>query len=131
MLFLLNNSKKNEAKPMDTARNEMLLRVKEAFINGRFPVVTTDSIQDKKIEKVLGLVACRGFDPDEAFYGMATRAVKKGAMGIIGYRENVAFHPDGSKFHSCIGTAVQFERPGRKQRGRAQATQATRVDQEA
>lgn len=27
----------------------------------------------------------------------------------MGYSENVAFHPDGSKYFSCYGTAVMFE----------------------
>ena len=40
-------------------------------------------------------------------------ALKKGAQGIIGYSENVAFHPDGSKYFSCFGTAVMFEREAR------------------
>ena len=44
---------------------------------------------------------------------MAAMAVNKGAQGIIGYNENVAFHPDGSKYFSCFGTAVMFEREGR------------------
>ena len=74
-----------------------------------FPVVTTENIEGKFVEKVLGLVACRGYDSEEAFFGMTARAINKGAQGIIGYMENVAFHPDGSKFFSCYGTAVQFE----------------------
>ncbi|MDE5831637.1 MAG: hypothetical protein K2H64_01380, partial [Desulfovibrio sp.] len=27
----------------------------------------------------------------------------------VGYNENVAFHPDGSKYFTCYGTAVMFE----------------------
>jgi hypothetical protein len=31
---------------------------------------------------------------------------------VIGYKENVAFHPDGSRYVSCYGTAVRInERP--------------------
>ncbi|MDR1659250.1 MAG: hypothetical protein LBR94_02770, partial [Desulfovibrio sp.] len=76
---------------------------------GRFPVVTTHQVKGRRIVKVLGLVCCRGFDSEEAFFGMAGRAMSKGAQGIIGYNENVAFHPDGSKYFSCFGTAVMFE----------------------
>ena len=60
-------------------------RVREAFLAGRFPVVTTHQVEGRKIAKVLGLVCCRGFDSD------------------------VAFHPDGSKYFTCYGTAVLFE----------------------
>jgi uncharacterized protein YbjQ (UPF0145 family) len=106
MLFLLGNSDKKQRKNLDNDEN--FRRVKELFTNGRFPVVTTESIEDKAVERVLGLVACRGYDSEEAFFGMTMRAVNKGAQGIIGYKENVAFHPDGSRYFSCYGTAVQF-----------------------
>lgn len=107
MLFLMGNEKK--AKKQAEPENESLTRVKELFFTGRFPVVTTEMIEGKQVEKVLGLVACRGYDSEEAFFGMTSRAISKGATGIVGYQENVAFHPDGSKYFSCYGTAVQFE----------------------
>ncbi len=34
---------------------------------------------------MLGLVACRGYDSEDAFYGMTARAVNKGAQAIVGY----------------------------------------------
>lgn len=107
MLFLMGSSnKKSNTKPKNV---ENLERVKELFRIGRFPVVTTQVIdEDRPVGKVLGLVACRGFDSEEAFYGMAARAVNKGAQAIIGYQEQVAFHPDGNKYFTCYGTAVQF-----------------------
>ena len=107
MLFLLGGEKK---KKVDERRVENLERVKEVFLSGRFPVVTTTELdENRKVGKVLGLVVCRGYDSEETFFGMAARAVNKGAQAIIGYQENVAFHPDGSKFFTCYGTAVQFE----------------------
>ena len=109
MLFLLGGEKK---KKVDERRVENLERVKEVFLSGRFPVVTTTELdENRKVGKVLGLVVCRGYDSEETFFGMAARAVNKGAQAIIGYQENVAFHPDGSKFFTCYGTAVQFEQP--------------------
>lgn len=109
MLFLLGGDKK---KPKPVARKvENLDRVKELFLNGRFPVITTSELDERKISKVLGLVVCRGYDSEEAFFGMAARAVNKGAQAIVGYNEAIAFHPDGSKFFTCYGTAVQFEAP--------------------
>ncbi|MDL2314476.1 hypothetical protein LJC36_05800 [Desulfovibrio sp. OttesenSCG-928-C14] len=108
MFFLLSGSDKKPAKSQKSVEN--LDRVKELFNSGRFPVVTTATLDEgRKIGKVLGLVACRGFDSEDAFYGMAARAVNKGAQAIVGYQESVAFHPDGSKYFTCYGTAVQFE----------------------
>lgn len=108
MLFLMggNDKKAQKAAPKSS---EGVERAKEYFASGRFPVVTTDIVEDRSIAKVLGLVCCRGFDSEEAFFGMAARAINKGGQGIVGYSENVAFHPDGSKYFSCFGTAVMFD----------------------
>ncbi len=110
MLFLLGDStkkkKKAEERPVNNSANA---KVKEIFLSGRFPVVTTHQVEGRKIIKVLGLVCCRGYDSEEAFFGMAGRAISKGAQAIVGYTENVAFHPDGSRYFSCFGTAVMFE----------------------
>lgn len=111
MLFLLSGDKKKKAAERPV---ENLGRVKELFQAGKFPVTTTtDMDESRKVGRVLGLVVCRGYDSEEAFFGMAARAVNKGAQAIVGYQENVAFHPDGSKFFTCYGTAVQFEQSAR------------------
>lgn len=110
MLFLLGgNDKKTRKAEARPAKNDTNAKVKEIFLSGRFPVVTTHQVEGRKIMKVLGLVCCRGYDSEEAFFGMAARAINKGAQAIVGYTENVAFHPDGSKYFSCFGTAVLFE----------------------
>lgn len=107
MLFLLGGDKKKKPKAKSV---ENVDRVRELFLAGRFPVVTTTELEEgRKTGKVLGLVVCRGFDSEEAFFGMAARAVNKGAQAIVGYQENVAFHPDGSKYFTCYGTAIQFD----------------------
>ncbi len=111
MFMLLGGNEKKSKKEISQAQS--VKEAKELFNMGRFPVVTTQQIENRPIAKVLGLVCCRGFDSEEAFFGMAAMAVNKGAQGIIGYNENVAFHPDGSKYFSCFGTAVMFEREGR------------------
>lgn len=91
---------------MDT---EATQDIRHLFLSGRFPVATVDTLAGRgRSSEVLGLVASRGYNPEEAFYGMLGRAAAKGAQGIIGYRENVAFHPDGTKFFSCCGTAVRL-----------------------
>ena len=110
MFFLLGGHDKKSRKAERTVGiSDASARVREVFLAGRFPVVTTHQVEGRRIAKVLGLVCCRGFDSDEAFFGMAARAMNKGAQAIVGYNENVAFHPDGSKYFSCFGTAVMFE----------------------
>ena len=113
MLFSLISGNARKAAPKAAVQTENLDRIRALFLSGRFPVATTEKVEGRKIGKVLGLVVCRAYDSEEAFFGMAARAVNKGAQAIIGYQENVAFHPDGSKFFSCYGTAVQFEAPQR------------------
>ena len=108
MFFLLSGADKKKKAPI--RKTENLDKVKELFLTGRFPVTTTISLdEERKVGRVLGLVVSRGYDSEDAFYDMAARAVNKGAQAIIGYQENVAFHPDGSKFFTCYGTAVQLE----------------------
>ena len=110
MFFLLGGHEKKGRKAERSAGvSDASDRVREVFLAGRFPVVTTHQVEGRRIAKVLGLVCCRGFDSDEAFFGMAARAMNKGAQAIVGYNENVDFHPDGSKYFSCFGTAVMFE----------------------
>lgn len=110
MFFLLGgHEKKGRKAERSVGVSDASDRVREVFLAGRFPVVTTHQVEGRRIAKVLGLVCCRGFDSDEAFFGMAARAMNKGAQAIVGYNENVAFHPDGSKYFSCFGTAVMFE----------------------
>ena len=111
MFMLLGGNEKKAKKEVAVGHN--IKEARDLFNVGRFPVVTTQVIENRPIAKVLGLVCCRGFDSEEAFFGMTAMAVKKGAQGIIGYNENIAFHPDGSKYFSCFGTAVMFQRDGR------------------
>lgn len=109
MFFLLGGDKKSKKSEKPGKMSADNIRVREIFHAGKFPVVTTHQVEGRRIAKVLGLVCCRGFDSEEAFFGMAARAMKKGAQAIVGYNESVAFHPDGSKYFTCYGTAVMFE----------------------
>ncbi len=114
MFFLMGNDKMEKKIKKSSSQTANVSRVKDLFKHGRFPIVTTQEIAGKDVAKVLGLVCCRGFDADEAFFGMAAMAQSKGGQAIIGYSENIAFHPDGSKFFSCFGTAVMFARDSRE-----------------
>ena len=91
MFFLLGGHDKKSRKAERTVGiSDASARVREVFLAGRFPVVTTHQVEGRRIAKVLGLVCCRGFDSEEAFFGMAARAMNKGAQAIVGYNENVA-----------------------------------------
>ena len=129
MFFLLGGDEKKVKKATPKA-HENMGRVKELFLSGRFPVVTTPDIAGKNLGKVLGLVVCRGYDSEEAFFGMSAMAVNKGAQAIIGYQENVAFHPDGTKYFCCYGTAVQFEPAKKSLRAMALAEQRAAMNAE-
>ncbi|MBQ9453478.1 MAG: hypothetical protein IJU65_09340 [Desulfovibrio sp.] len=110
MFFLMGSQDKKKRKvERQAGAPGATEKVREIFLAGRFPVVTTHQVEGRRIAKVLGLVCCRGYDSEEAFFGMAARAMNKGAQAIVGYNENVAFHPDGSKYFSCFGTAVMFD----------------------
>lgn len=87
--------------------------IRQMFLTGRFPVATVDALTGRPVRDVLGLVVARGYDPEETFYGMLSRAAARGAQGIVGYRESVSFHPDGSRFYTCYGTAVRISGNGR------------------
>ena len=71
MFFLLGGQeKKNRKGEKVVGISDASARVREIFLAGRFPVVTTHQVEGRHIAKVLGLVCCRGFDSDEAFFGM-------------------------------------------------------------
>lgn len=91
----------------ESAQRNKIDSAKELFTTGQFQVVTTKDLPGKNVKRTIGLAAFRGYDMEQAFYGMITRALTNGANAIVGYQENVAFHPDGSKYISCYGTAVR------------------------
>jgi uncharacterized protein YbjQ (UPF0145 family) len=102
--------KKIRERHEELKKGARLKNAKELFFSGKFPVVTTPCIEGRKIRRVMGLVSGRGFDSECAFYGLTASALDIGADAIIGYQENVAFHPDGSRYFSCYGTAVILEK---------------------
>ena len=111
MLSLFTGSdKKIRERHEELKKGARLTNAKELIFSGKFPVVTTPGLEGRKIRRVLGLVSGRGFDSECAFYGLTASALDIGADAIIGYQENVAFHPDGSRYFSCYGTAVILEK---------------------
>ena len=115
MLSLFTGASRQPKDPNEELkRGQRLQHAKEMFYSGKFPMVTTPAIKGRRIKKVLGLVHGRGYDAECALLSLAASAMEIGAEAIIGYREVVAFHPDGSKFFSCYGTAATLEKGGNK-----------------
>jgi hypothetical protein len=85
------------------------LAAKEAYQAGRFKIATTETIPLRQIKFAFGLVVCRSFNFENAFYGLISRAMDAGADAVVTYRESIAFHPEGDKHYSCYGTAVLLE----------------------
>ena len=101
-----------KTKPMmddDQARNMVVEQAREAYLAGRFKIVTTEALEGREVKLVFGLVVARGYNFDNAFYGLISRAMDAGAEAIVGYRENVVFHPEGERFYTCYGTAVMLQ----------------------
>ena len=118
MLSFFSGDKKARGRHEELKKGARLKNAKELFYSGKFPVVTTPGLEGRKVRKVLGLVSGRGFDSECAFYGLTASALDIGADAIVGYQENVAFHPDGSRYFSCYGTAVILERESAAQGAR-------------
>ena len=113
MLSLFTGASRQQKDPSEELkRGQRLQHAKEMFYSGKFPVVTTPAMKGRRIKKVLGLVHGRGYDAECSLMSLAASAMEIGADAIVGYRESIAFHPDGSKFFSCYGTAVILEKQG-------------------
>lgn len=123
MLSLFTGAPRQAKDPSEELkRGQRLQHAKDMFYSGKLPVVTTPAMKGRRIKKVLGLVHGRGYDAEIALLSLAASSMEIGGDAIIGYRETVAFHPDGSKFFSCYGTAVILEKPGAPKTGRRAIT---------
>ena len=67
MFFLLGgNDKKARKAEKQTRASDATARVRDVFLAGRFPVVTTHQVEGRRIAKVLGLVVvCEGIETAE------------------------------------------------------------------
>lgn len=107
--MLFGGAKKNKIADDDNGRDQIVEQARENYLTGRFKIVTTEAIEGREIKLVFGLVVARGYNFDNAFYGLISRAMDAGAEAIVGYRENVTFHPEGERFYTCYGTAVMLQ----------------------
>lgn len=97
----------------DAKADPRLGQAKDVYMAGRFKIVTVDSIPGREVLGTFGLIVCRSFNFDNAFYGLIAQALEVNADAILAYRESVTFHPEGDKYHSCYGTAVRLKPIGK------------------
>ncbi|WP_237559980.1 hypothetical protein [Desulfohalovibrio reitneri] len=99
----------NKKRPQEGGDEGKFEHARQSYFSGKLKIVTTERIEGRKIKWTFGLVASRSFSSETAFYGLVHNALEAGADAVVGYRENVAFHPDGDRHYTCYGTAVFLE----------------------
>lgn len=107
MLF---GSPKKQGSREEGKLDQRLTIAKDMYMSGNMKIMTTDNIPGRDILSAFGLIVCRSYNFDNAFYGLMAQAVDVNADAIIGYRESVSFHPEGDKYYSCYGTAVRMKK---------------------
>lgn len=109
MALIFGSPKKQTDK--DDIRNDQRLNLaKNMYMAGKMKIMTTETVPGREIQSAFGLIVCRSYVFDNAFYGLMAQAVDVNADAIIGYRETVSFHPEGDKYYSCYGTAVRMKK---------------------
>ncbi len=109
-MALIFGSPKKSADKADITKDPRLNLAKDMYMAGKMKIMTTETIPGREIQSAFGLIVCRSYVFDNAFYGLMAQAVDVNADAIIGYRETVAFHPEGDKYYSCFGTAVRMKK---------------------
>ena len=109
MAFIFGSPKGQGAKE-DTPQDDRLALAKDIYLGGKMKIVTTEEVPTREINSAFGLIVCRSYNFDNAFYGLVSQALEVNADAIVCYRESVAFHPEGDKYYSCYGTAVRLKK---------------------
>jgi len=110
-MALIFGSPKRQGAPKEDIKNDQRLKLaKDMYMAGKMKLMTTETIPGREIQSAFGLIVCRSYMFDNAFYGLMAQAVDVNADAIIGYRESVSFHPEGDKYYSCYGTAVRMKK---------------------
>ncbi|WP_419788277.1 hypothetical protein [Pseudodesulfovibrio sp.] len=110
MALIFGTPKKQTSAKDDIGSDQRLAMAREMYMAGKMKLMTTETIPGREIQSAFGLIVCRSYNFDNAFYGLMAQAVDVNADAIIGYRENIAFHPEGDKYYSCYGTAVRMKK---------------------
>jgi len=109
-MALLFGSPKKTGNKEDGKLDHRLTLAKDMYMAGNIKIMTTENIPGRDIQSAFGLLVCRSYTFDNAFYGLMAQAVDVNADAIVGYRENISFHPEGDKYYSCYGTAVRMKK---------------------
>lgn len=110
MALIFGSPKRPVADKDDIRNDQRLTLAKEMYMAGKMKIVTTENVPGRDIQSAFGLIVCRSYVFDNAFYGLMAQAVDVNADAIVGYRESVSFHPEGDKYYSCYGTAVRMKK---------------------
>ncbi|WP_319765155.1 hypothetical protein [Maridesulfovibrio sp.] len=94
----------------DAKKDQRLDMARTLYLGGKVKIVTTEEVPNREVMGTFGLIVCRSYNFDNAFYGLIAQAIDANADAIVGYRESVSFHPEGDKFYSCYGTAVRLKK---------------------
>ncbi|GAB7022924.1 hypothetical protein [Salidesulfovibrio brasiliensis] len=108
-MALIFGAPKKTPRKEESKNDQRLELAKNLYLGGKVKIVTTDDMPGREIAGAFGLIVCRSYIFDNAFYGLIAQAVDVNADAIIAYRENVSFHPEGDKYYSCYGTAVRLK----------------------
>ena len=109
MALIFGSPKRQMADKDDIRNDHRLTLAKDLYRAGKMKIMTTETFPGREIQSAFGLIVCRSYVFDNAFYGLMAQAVDVNADAIIGYRETVSFHPEGDKFYACYGTAVRLK----------------------
>ena len=109
-MALIFGSPKKAADRDDIKNDHRLNLAKEMYLAGKMKIMSTETVPGRDIQSAFGLIVCRSYVFDNAFYGLMAQAIDVNADAVVGYRESVAFHPEGDKYYSCYGTAVRMKK---------------------
>ena len=110
MALIFGTPRKPAADNDDIKNDHRLTLAKDMYMAGKMKIMTTETVPGREIQSAFGLIVCRSYVFDNAFYGLMAQAVDVNADAIVGYRESVSFHPEGDKYYSCYGTAVRMKK---------------------
>jgi hypothetical protein len=106
---LIFGAPKKGTRSQDDRQDQRIAVAREQYLAGRVKIVTTDEMPNRQVQGTFGLLVCRSFTFDNAFYGLVAQAMDVNADAVLAYRESVSFHPEGDRYYSCYGTAVRLK----------------------